>query len=150
MTSSRSTVSVAQGTITATTEMLDVTSMSGRSTIDRAWRYVDKAGHVHEWVEPPSWHRQDGWFLTIHYVPGEPYWCADCNDEHEGEGHYECLACGEVINPGWIKYDGSVAREYQPGYTTYTLNDQPISGDEARMMIDRARHLTGGIESGHG
>jgi len=54
-----------------------------------------------------------------------------------GESHLECPLCGETINPGMV--DPPPYREVIPGRRSYYLNDEPITEERARELLDAAR-----------
>lgn len=88
------------------TDQIEVTSNSPRADPD--WRYTDEAGHVHFFDDITHG------YPTLVSVTEEPYWCADCEDEHE-DSHLECPHCMEVIAPGMT--GPSIFREFIPGPT---------------------------------
>lgn len=82
--------------VTLEREMIDVT-MGWHSTPNEFWRATDSNGHEH---------RYDKGYPTLRVVVDRSHWC----DGHEGmynhdpheevdESHYECLLCGEVVEP---------------------------------------------------
>lgn len=116
------------GTIEARTDMLDTTTMG--PVPDRSWRYVDRAGHVHEW--------DAAGYLTLAWVTtGEPAWCDECGDWEPAPGRYECLLCAEPIEPG--SFSSPAFRTYTPGRTEYLLNGSPVDPEIARRLLSRLR-----------
>jgi hypothetical protein len=113
------------GTLRIETDMIDVTSSSPYA--DEDWTFTDAAGHQH---------RYDHGYPTLRWFVTERWWCEECDDEHT-EGEWTCPLCDEVIVPGTAGPD--LFRRYAPGRTSYLLNDQPISEDEARRIIEATR-----------
>ena len=104
-------------------EVVEVTSNAPRRDPD--WVFTDAHGHEHRW---------NGHDLpSLRWVADETYWCFDCNDEHDDDGHYECRECGEEITPGMRPAPGH--REFLPGLTTITLDGEPISEEQAREFL---------------
>lgn len=61
------------------------------------------------------------------------WFCTDCHEEHDSvEDHFECPTCGVHVEPGEIP-----ANEPQSisGLTTYRLNGEIISQEEAEKLI---------------
>lgn len=118
---STTTITGAFGTLRIERAMVDVTSSAPR--VDRAWTHTDEQGHEHRW--------NDGW-PTLRWVVDEP-----ADDEFPAEGHWECAACGENVNPGMRP--APPFRELIPaGPIDYYLNDEPITEDEARALVEDA------------
>jgi hypothetical protein len=111
------------GVLRAETERIEVTSNLPRP--DQKWRYTDEQGHEHSW--------QDG-YPTLRTVVDDVYWCEGCQDEHE-ETHLECSLCGETIEPGMV--GPSPFREFIPGRTSYYLDDEPISEERFRELMEQ-------------
>lgn len=115
-----------RGQLVVRRESIQVTAM----VVDTAWRYTDEGGHQHYW-EPKT-----NCYPTLKWVYDEP----DI-DEYTGEelthGHYECPTCGERIRPGQKIETRSI-----PGSLVAYLDDQPISREEAEMiMAEQAESL---------
>lgn len=89
------------------TEQIEITSNSPRP--DPNWRFTDAAGHEHFYDKTAKG------YPTLDAVSEEPYWCADCREEHE-EDRLECLRCMEVVTPGVT--GPSMFREFIPGPTS--------------------------------
>jgi hypothetical protein len=115
------------GRLRIETEVIDVTT--NLPTADKNWRYTDQHGHEHYW--------QDG-YPTLRTVVDEVVF--DDYDDYDIT-HLECLICGEVIKPG-LK-PPSAFREYIPGRTSYYLDSEPISEEEALEIINRAQTQQG-------
>lgn len=113
------------GELRIETDQIEVTSNLPKP--DRSWRYIDAQGHEHYW--------RDGW-PTLVTVVEDTYWCADCNDEHD-DTHFECPQCGEWISPGMV--EGGMFREFMPGRTSYYLDGQPITKEQAEEIIAARR-----------
>lgn len=63
------------------------------------------------------------------------WYCHDCNEEHDSvEDHFECPTCGVHVEPGEIP-PGEV--QSIPGLTTYRLNGEIISQEEAEKLIKK-------------
>lgn len=117
--------------ITMETDQIDV-STAYTSRPDKSWRYVDKAGHVHEWAA--------GGYAILAWVVGRPTWCGDCGEWHEGDGRYECILCGEVIEPATVGSGG--IRQTVPGRSRYYLR-KPFQ-DAVEITPDQAADLRDG------
>lgn len=96
---------------------------------DPKWTYTDRAGHGH------AYGGSSNPYPTLARKHGEPYWCADCRDEHVDEW-LECPQCGEKITPGTY-IDTSVRR--MPGLTSYLLDGRPITKEEAEAFLAEMR-----------
>lgn len=118
-----STVTGPFGTLRKETEVIAFTSNA--PSRDPDWTYTDKRGHEH--------HYEGGLYPTLRWVVDETYWCDDCQEDHE-DGHYECPECGEHIEPGMR--DPSGKRELVSGLTSWYLDDEPISEEEAKRLIE--------------
>lgn len=121
------------GTLEIHTEQIDVTSALPYP--DKRWTYTDQQGHDHYWREG---------YPTLTWIvdSSETYWCEDCGEEHERtEGHYECPLCGETIAPGLCPPD--TFRRFAPGRTSYTLDGQPITKEQAEAIIEERRAQRG-------
>jgi hypothetical protein len=86
--------------IEAWTEQIEVTSSLPRP--DPGWRHTDAHGHEHRYKSD-----------TLRWVQDEPDWIDVDGEEYPGDGHYECIQCGEHIQPGSI--GPSMYREYMAG-----------------------------------
>lgn len=115
------------GELRAEVEQVEVTSDLPRP--DPNWRFTDAQGHEH-------YRDTDGEYPTLRTVVDETYWCSDCNDEHT-DTHLECAICGETIQTGTLP--PSMFREFTPGRTEYYLNDEPISPERYRELVEQ-RH----------
>lgn len=100
---------------------------------DPAWRGTDSKGHEHYAAQA------DGGsvtYPTLSRVAGEPYWCADCQDEHV-DTWFECPRCGEKVKPG--------ARSPRPVWVStgarYYWNGEPISDERANEIIAEQRRI---------
>lgn len=62
---------------------------------DEHWTFVDAEGHGHFWQRGAS--KRDDHYPTLRWIV-EP--CTMGHDDCDGEGHYECVICGEEIRPG--------------------------------------------------
>ncbi len=115
-----------QGVLRVERERIEITSLSPRQ--DKDWVHIDHQRHEHRWLD-------DG-YPTLVGVTDRIYWCEDCRDEHE-DTHLECAICGEHIVPGTV--GPSPFREYMPGPTSYYLDDEPISEEQAHEIMKAAR-----------
>lgn len=106
-------------TLRVETDMVEITS--GLPRPDQSWTYTDRQGHEHFW--------RDGW-PTLRWVEDEP------TADDDGDGHWECAACGEQIEPG-IAPAGAV-REFVPGLTSACIDGEPVSEAEAQAFIAAA------------
>lgn len=111
-------------------EMTEVTAMAEP---DPNWRYTDRHGHEHAYVPGEGDH-----YPTQVIVEDEPYWCEDCEEEHQFN-HRECAICGEEITPGVRTPLGPT---YIPGMKQALLNDEPITVERAAEIIAEARQAT--------
>lgn len=127
MTESRATLPDGR-VLTATCELIEVTSLSDRP--DPAWRFVDAAGHEHTYVDQT-------YPTLVWVVDQEDYVVIEDGypEEYPGEGHYECGECGEVVTPAQI--GPSPYREFVPGVVSYFLDDEPITEDEYRAIVEQ-------------
>lgn len=110
------------GSWTVEQEMIDATP---RSENDPNWVHVDSHGHTHRWMAGPDPlvpltypQRQTAVSPTLRYVLEDPYWCAECSDEHHF-GHYVCVLCGDEVTPGTRAFLG---RNYIPGLKRVTID----------------------------
>lgn len=92
---------------------------------DPRWRAVDSNGHEHAYAEGTDH------YPTLKPVFGEPYWCEDCNGEHQ-DSWLVCRECGEKVTPG-TRVDTSIQR--MPGRTEYLLNGEPIPESRAQEIL---------------
>jgi hypothetical protein len=83
----------------------------GSSVPDPTWRFVDGHQHVHAFDS-------DARTPTLREVPGAPYWCEDCRDDHT-DTRLECLECREHITPVYRSTGPSVL--HLPGPRTTRL-----------------------------
>lgn len=118
------------GTLEIETEMIDVTSSLPYP--DEQWTYTDQQGHAHRYSRQAA----GDYYPTLAWVVDETYWCDDCQDEHT-DGHYECAICGEHIEPGLRGPD--YARKYMPGRTSYYLNGESITKEQADEILGHPR-----------
>lgn len=81
------------------TEEIDVTSAIGTFKPDPAWRFADRVGHFHAYAA-------DGSTPTLRHFP---------------DYGYECLICGQDIQPATIAVPPDGFRKVIPGRTTWTL-----------------------------
>ncbi len=95
------------------------------SDIDGGWRFTDAAGHLHHCEYDAADH-----YPTLTRVVEETYWCENCGDEHEAS-RLECRQCGEAIAPGTT----GPGVKYVSGITTFTLNGEPVSREEAQRVV---------------
>lgn len=104
----------------------DVRPLYGR-TANEHWRYTDKAGHEHSYVEDPDDH-----YPTLICVEGF-VWCDCCEACYDGDAveHYECRICGEEILPGTRD-----AVYYSVDRTGYCINEVPVSKAEYERVLD--------------
>ncbi|WP_304452888.1 hypothetical protein [Nocardiopsis sp. YSL2] len=100
---------------------------------DPNWVYTDQHGHEHRYHPGEGDH-----YPTLVTVMDEPYWCPDCEEEHQFD-HLECRLCGEQISPG---IRPGTPRKV-PGMWAAYLNDEPISGEHADALLAAARESRG-------
>lgn len=117
------------GELTFETEMFE---LPDGPKPDKNWRYIDHNGHEHRYSEVEGVPR----YPTLKTVEDEPYWCADCDEEHV-DAHLECAICDEVIEPGTVGPSGF--REFAPGGKSAFLNGEPISGELAEEILTAYR-----------
>jgi hypothetical protein len=96
---------------------------------DPNWRGVDSNGHEHYYAAG------DDRYPTLVLVAGEPYYCPDCNDEHQ-DTWYECRTCGEKVEPG-TRIDPTP--KWIAGEMQYTLDGEPISTERANEILTEMR-----------
>ncbi|NED31143.1 hypothetical protein [Streptomyces sp. SID8499] len=96
---------------------------------DPRWRVTDSNGHEHYSSDGPDR------YPTLKSVAAEPYWCADCQDEHV-DTWYECRICGEKIEPG-TRID-STPKWVSTG-SRYYWNGEPISTERANEILAAVR-----------
>lgn len=101
--------------------MINVSSFA-ITMADKQWSYTDKRGHLHGYAE-------DGTTPTLKTVPGMPYWCVDCHDEHT-DTHTVCTVCMEEIRPGTVI--SSSQRSMVAGMTEFFIDGKPCTEAEAR------------------
>lgn len=109
-------------------EMIDVTMLNRPDT---SWRHTDANGHEHRYYV----HRPEGVEPAEHYAPAAHYllptveWIVDeeGSDEYPETGHYECRLCRATVQPHTT---ADTTRQMIPGYTSYYINDQPVSQEE--------------------
>jgi len=113
--------------IEVVTDMIDVTSSLPRP--DEKWTYTDRAGHEHHWSD-------DAW-PTLRQVIDDVYWVLDDDgyeEYKEEEFHWECVQCGEHIEPGMR--GPSMFKEYMPGHTSYFLDGEEITHEQAEVLLN--------------
>ena len=113
------------GELTIEVEQIDVTS--NLPTRDEKWTYTDQQGHEHYW--------RDG-YPTLTWVIDETWYDEDL-DEDVSDGHYECTVCGETVVPGLRGPD--TFRRFVPGRRSYRLNDEPITEEQAKQIMQSMR-----------
>lgn len=106
------------------TEEVDVTT-GPLPERDPEWIYTDHQGHVHALV--------DGEYPTLRWVDDEPYWCEEHQEEHE-TGHYECVQCGEQIEPG-TRLRGGGIRKFVPGLKSYFVDDELVDEETYKREL---------------
>lgn len=111
--------------LTIDREVIEVTSISSQP--DTKWRFTDSTGHQHYY--------RKGKYPTLRDIT-QTYWCPDCRDEHTDLLWRECRWCKERIVPG--EKSPSPFPEYIPGPTTFRLNGQIISEEEAQAIFNDA------------
>jgi hypothetical protein len=92
---------------------------------DPHWSYTDRAGHEH------AYGTKGNPYPTLARRQGEPYWCAECQDEHV-DTWLECPLCAEVIEPGTYI---APSPQYLPGYTLYRIDGQEVSKEEGEALL---------------
>jgi len=94
-------------------EPIEVSSYSGEP--DPNWKFTDAQGH-HHWRSK----KEDNHYPTLIWVVdsegGDP---DDWGGEYPPTGHYECAACGEVIEPGSVP--PSYCRKYIQGMQRFSI-----------------------------
>lgn len=108
-------------------EWIDITSALPRPS--PSWTYTDAAGHNHVYGTDREL------YPTLVIRTGEPYWCDECEDDHEDDW-YECPLCGEKITPG--SYVDSSPRP-MPGPVHYAIDGEPVSEEQAQAFIAEGR-----------
>lgn len=99
---------------------------------DPEWRAADSNGHEHY---ASKTERGVVTYPTLKNVAGEPYWCADCEDDHQDEWRV-CRRCGEEVLPG-ARIDATP--KWMPLRDAYLLNGEPISRERANEIISEVR-----------
>ena len=92
-----------------------------------SWKYTDKAGHEHRYVEDVDH------YPTLEKVVTPEHWCEDCNDTHNDGEYLVCKVCRERIRPG--TRDGVFL--YNHG-TTYMIDGQPVPQEEFEAALKAA------------
>ena len=103
---------------------------------DPSWTYTDRALHAHAYGtkrEP---------YPTLAWKHSEPYWCADCQDEHT-DSWLECPLCGEKVRPGTFV---DTSPKWIDGPTSYTLDGQGVTPQEAEVFLASARAVRDTVE----
>lgn len=108
----------------------DLINVSSNHRPDENWKFTDSQGHIHHWVDEngitgkyrPERHYSvptAKWIVDgIEYFPdGSPY----------EVGHYECLECGETIEP---RYKTDTVDQYITGMTHYYIDGREVSEEE--------------------
>lgn len=129
--------------IQVVTEPIDVTSE--HETFDPKWRAADSNGHEH-------YYEYEHGYPTLRYVVDASHWCDGTegyqrHEPHEqiDEAHYECLICGEHVEPGTLP---PYTPQWIPGTisatATATLDDgRNVTVVLSRDEVDRARFAIG-------
>lgn len=110
-----------------------VETMLGVKKPDKDWRFVDKQGHIHAWIDDqlPS--------LGKH-VTGKT-WVGDDHDGYEIDvTEYRCLVCLAVVEP---KYTTSYEPQFVKGPPRYYLmiragiqdREMPVPDDDVPELI---------------
>jgi hypothetical protein len=104
---------------------------------DPNWGTTDSHGHEHRWlitnVEGGIWH--SGELPTLRWVVDEE-WIDEDNFERE-EGHYECVRCGDTVEPG-RKMPPPIRRTI-PGMRHYFIDDRPVDEETFKAAIEQAK-----------
>jgi hypothetical protein len=123
---------------------IPVETMSPSRVPDEKWRYIDKKGHLHAWV--------DGEVPTLDWVVIGKTWVGDEYDGEEIEvGEHRCRVCAEPIEPMLkVKYGpSSVPGPTTVGVTihgeTFPLSEMEYAAsvndwlDAIRAIVERRR-----------
>lgn len=128
--------------IDVSVDWIDVTSE--RATPNERWTHTDAAGHEH---------RYERGYPTLRLVVDASHWCDGTeglynHDPHEAvdESHYECLRCGETIEPAM---DPPYTPKRVRGATTATIEARVTPGETVRALLLEAEYerLTNGEPS---
>jgi hypothetical protein len=120
-------------TLEIDTERIDVSTALPQP--DPNWTYTDRASHTHTYGQPG-----ERTYPTLELRTSEPYWCAECEDEHT-DTWFECPLCGEKIDPG-TRIDTSP--KYIPGLTSYRIDGQHVTKEEAEALLAQIQAARGG------
>lgn len=96
---------------------------------DPSWKYTDHHGHEH------AYGTQQDPYPTLTRRESEPYWCADCQDEHT-DSWLECPLCTERITPGTYI---DTSPQYIAGPTSYLIDGRPVSKEEGDALFAQIR-----------
>ena len=100
---------------------------------DESWRFADSHGHEHHYSDERGDH-----YPTLRRVFQEPWYCHDCAEVHEDMlDHYECLLCGEVIQPG-SREPQNPERLMLRSVSAY-LNGEYVAKERAEQILSDAK-----------
>ncbi|WP_440571596.1 hypothetical protein [Streptomyces sp. KR2] len=100
---------------------------SSRPQPDPTWSATDSNGHEHSYSDGADH------YPSLRLEHGEPYWCAECNDEHT-DSWYVCRLCGEKVAPG-TRFDPNPT--WVAGPPVYRLDGEEIPPEQARAIQER-------------
>ena len=124
-----------RGTLRAETEQIYAPTMGRPTKPDKTWRYTDKKGHKHYYVEDVTGaftSDDDSHYLTLRRHI-EKYYCHDCHDEHT-DSWLQCPRCKEIISPGRVELPYS---PYIAGMTHYYLDDEEITKERYEQLREQ-------------
>lgn len=117
---------------------IEVTSLSRP---DSSWSHVDAHGHKHQWHVDLT---PKGTLPAAHYDPRRRYSLPTLRrvvttqggDDYPDIYHYECLECGDHVEPGSRPDDTS---QYITGFQRYYINDEPVSREYFEQRLRDAQ-----------
>ena len=130
-----------RGTLRAESEPIYAPTLSPPTKPDKKWRYTDKKGHKHYYVEPPAevtiTSDDDSHYPTLRRKI-ETYYCHDCQDEHT-DSWLRCRQCKETISPGRVSVPYN---PYIAGMTHYYFNDEEITKERYDQLREQLQNGT--------
>jgi hypothetical protein len=119
-----------------TREMIDVTSLSRPDT---SWRFVDAAGHVHQWFvgdRPAERYDPSASYVlpTLHAVE-TGRWFDEEGEEHVDE-EYRCVQCEAVVVPRTRADDTQM---FIPGMARCFIDGVRVTKEEFDAAVKEAK-----------
>ena len=115
------------GRLTVETDRIDVTSLYDSHKPDRAWTFVDPAGHFHAYAADEKLPTLEPYAVHISCDGACGGYC-----EGYTERHHRCRACGAEVKPGYVVDVPACTPHSIPGRTSWAVavaaREEPPAG----------------------